>query len=234
MNISYIIPSNNRNFLKTQSTIESIHYQYTNLNYSYEIIVCGLLKDRLINKVNYFLIDEFSANNGYVGRLRNLGADNSHYDNIVFLDDDIILNHDWLNNTINFNTDWLVLSNKIYNIDGSRFWDRSTYIPHHKLVDYQTISSPKLYQTSGFMLIKKHLLETIRWSETAKIHSETPEDILYSKRLHKNKIPLCFNQKALVWHNSDMYTQYGNVVIKQKTYPCADFLDNINIMENII
>lgn len=234
MNISYIISSNNNNFNKTQLTIDSIHYQYRNVKYTYEIIVCGLLEDRLINKIDYFLLDEFGASNGYVGRLRNLGADRSKYPNLVFIDDDIILNHDWLVYTINFNADWLVLGNRIYNIDGTRFWDRCRRTPQHKLVNYKTISSPKLYQTSGFMLIKKHLLETIRWSETAKIHSETPEDILYSKCLHENKIPLYFNQKALVWHNSDMYTQSGDVVIKQKTYPCADFLDNINIINDII
>jgi hypothetical protein len=234
MNISYVIISNNNNFVKTDLTINSILYQYKNLDFDYEIIVCGLLEKQLIDKVNYFLIDQFSADKGYVGKLRNLGASKSKYENVVFLDDDIILDTNWLKNTINVENQWNVLGNKIFNIDGSRFWDRARFKPKHQLVDYKTMPSPKLYQTSGFMLVKKQVLNAVKWSETHKIHSDTPEDIVFSQSLHDNKIPIDFNENALVWHNSDQYTQSGDIVIKQKTEPCKDFLDNIEIIDNSI
>lgn len=234
MNISYIISTNNNNKTKTQATINSIHYQYKNLGFDYEIIVCGLLERQLIDKINYFLIDEFNAINGYIGRLRNLGASKSKYENVVFIDDDIVLDKNWLINTVKFNKKWSVLGNKIFNIDGTRFWDRARFIPEHLLVNYETVSNPKLYQTGGFILVKKEIFESIKWSETSKIHSEEPEDIIFSKNLHRNRIPIDFNEDALVWHNSDQYTQSGNVIIKKRTEPCKDFLDNINIINDSI
>ena len=234
MNISYIIPTNKNNKTKTQLTIKSIHYQYLNTSFNYEIIVSGILDDSLKNSIDHFESNQFSANNGFVGKLRNIGASKSKYENVVFLDDDIILDKNWLKNTINFNKKWNVLGNKIFNIDCTRFWDRARFFPKHQLVDYKTMSSSKLYQTSGFILVKKEVLEYVKWSETSKIHSEEPEDIIFSKDLHSNKIPIDFNENALVWHNSNQYTQSGDVVIKKRTEPCKDFLDNIQIINNSV
>lgn len=234
MNISYIISSNGKNIDKTILTIKSIKYQYRFSSLNYEIILSGIADSKIKNAIDVFVEGSEFAENGFLARLRQNGFEKSSCDVLVFIDDDIVFDKYWLTNTIKFDKPWCVLGNKIFNIDCTRFWDRARFIPKHSLVDYKSMFTPKMYQTGGFIIIKRNIMSKLKWPIDIKIHEDEPEDIIFSKLIHKNRINIDFNENALVWHNSDQYTQSGDVVIKKRTEPCKDFLDNIQIINNSV
>ena len=157
-----------------------------------------------------------AAHNRKVAVLRNKAAQTSKHDVIVWCDDDIILDPNWLENTVKYskNNGWQVLGNKILNPDGTRCWDRSILNPH-QLVDYETSEGhPHLYQTSGFLLVRKSVFDTVKWNEDRLVyddkHGKIPEDIQFSIDLKAAGFVFSFNKDATVWHNDEAYTEWGN------------------------
>tara|TARA_Y100000310_G_scaffold301781_1_gene338548 strand:+ start:779 stop:2767 length:1989 start_codon:yes stop_codon:yes gene_type:complete len=217
--ISFCIPTNGKRLEKTNMTIRSIEKQKWG-SVPYEIIACGDVKNLKESKNLKLINKKLDAGVGKVATLRNAAADTAQHETIVFCDDDILLEPDWLERTIEFseNSGWKVLGNKILNPDGSRHWDRATLAPR-VLVDYSHPASDKnLMQTSGFLLVRKSIHTETKWDETKIVHADRnkqgiPEDVQYNLDLHKKDIPLSFNESATIWHNDDRYTQVKNATL---------------------
>jgi len=105
------------------------------------------------------------------------------------------------------------LANRVFNPDGTRYWDRSLLNPHI-LVDYDHPKEDKdLYQSSAFFLVRREVFEKVKWDETKLVYADReggiPEDVQYSFDLIANGFPLSFNENSLVWHNDDSYTEFN-------------------------
>jgi len=221
--ISFCIPTNGKRIEKTNLTMKSIRKQKWK-DTPYEIVIGGVV-DEFKKSKDVELVDRKSdASTGKVAALRNACADNAKYDVIVFCDDDILLDPNWLEKTLKFNKSkgWKVLGNRILNPDGTRHWDRATMTPR-VLVDYQHPSGDKnLMQTSGFFTIRREVHEEVKWDESKMVYADRnnqgiPEDVQYNLDLHKQNIPLSFNESTYVWHNDDNYTEFGGgTLLKEK------------------
>ena len=71
------------------------------------------------------------------------------------------------------------------------------------------------------MAIRKSVFDKVRWDEQKLVYSDRieqniPEDVQYSLDLHKNDIPLSFNDSAVCWHNDDSYTTMGSQCLKKE------------------
>ena len=221
--ISFCIPTNGKRIDKTNLLIRSIEQQPWR-KLPYEIIISGDVEG-FTKEDNIILVNKSQeAHSGKVASLRNSAFDKSQYDTVVFCDDDMLLESSWLKNTLEYSAQsgWKVLGNKILNPDGTRHWDRATFTPH-VLVDYQHLSTDKnLMQTSGFFSIRREIGELVRWDETKEVYADrtgkgVPEDVQYTIDLHKENIPLSFNEASTVWHNDDRYTQFNQGTLLKET-----------------
>ena len=217
--ISFCIPTNGAKPEKTLLTIRSIKKELG--EFPHEIIIAGDVSN-FKDAEGVTLIDKSKeAHSRRVATLRNTSGDNAKFDTIAWCDDDVIIGKDWLQNTIEFskNTGWNVLGNKILNPDGTRHWDRATLIPH-RMVDYDHPEyDRKLYQTSGFLLVRKNVFDKIRWDEQCLVREDQEgkisEDVKFSLDLINSGIVLSFNKSSDVWHNDDSYTEFNNQTIKK-------------------
>jgi hypothetical protein len=212
--ISFCISTNGLNKDKTYKTIASIKKSAKNINFSnFEIRIAGNI-DNFLNIKDVKLIESrYEADNGLLSRLRNNCAENCIYENIVFLDDDIVLEDEWVENFINFSKKnaWEILGNKILLPNGDRYWDRATFIPH-TMVDYDHSScDTSLYQTGCFWVIRKYVFEKDKWNEKIGFYEERNgkinEDVEYSIRLIKKGYNLIFDKENTVWHLDGRYYQ---------------------------
>jgi glycosyltransferase involved in cell wall biosynthesis len=236
--ISFCIPTNGAKPEKTKQTIKSIQREMG--EFPHEIIVAGDVEN-FKDIEGLVLVDKSQeAHSRKVASLRNASGDRASFDMIAWLDDDILIGNGWMKNTLNHseNNGWNVLGNKLLNPDGSRHWDRATLNPH-VIVDYNHPEyDTNLYQTSGFIMVRKKVFEKVRWDEECLIRADqeggVSEDIKYSKDLIKAGYTLSFNKQVSVWHNDDRYTEIqtraGKVcLIKEnilEQIPAFNFLDN--------
>jgi len=210
--ISFCIPTNGKRPEKTELTIKSIKAQSDK---PVEIIVCGDV-DNFRHIEGVTLIDKKEeAHSRKVALLRNKAAEKTKYNVIAWCDDDVILDTDWLKNTIQYSNKkgWDVLGNKVYNQDATRYWDRATLTPH-KLIDYNYPNySKSLYQSSAFFIVRKDVFNKVKWNEDRLVYADRegqiPEDVQYSFDLINNSYKLDFNESALVWHNDETYTEFS-------------------------
>jgi len=210
--VSFCIPTNGKRPEKTELTIKSIKAQTEK---PVEIILCGDI-DNFKHIEGVTLIDrKEEAHSRKVALLRNKAAEVAKYDIIAWCDDDIILDKEWMKDTINYSLQngWEVLGNKVYSPDGTRYWDRSSLQPH-RLVDYTHPNYDKtLYQSSAFFLVRKSVFGTTKWNEDRLVYADregqVPEDVQYSFDLINNKYKLDFNEASLVWHNDETYTEFS-------------------------
>lgn len=221
-NISFCIPTNGKRLEKTRMTIESIKKQNWG-NIPYEIIVCGDIESFTDIKGITLVDKKQEAHSKKVSVLRNTAASKSSHEVVVFCDDDIVLESDWLEKTLDFSEKegWEVLGNKILNPDATRHWDKATLNPRI-LVDYSHSDDDiNLMQTSGFFLIRRNVLEDISWDETKLVYADResnsiPEDVQFNKELRKKNFTLKFNQAARVWHNDETYTEFNQQTLKKE------------------
>tara|TARA_B100000427_G_scaffold329728_2_gene347334 strand:- start:816 stop:2345 length:1530 start_codon:yes stop_codon:yes gene_type:complete len=210
--LSFCIPTNGKKEEKTKLTIQSIKKQNWK-DLPFEIILCGDVSN-FKDVESVIRIDrKVQAHSRNVSHLRNTAASKSKYNEIVFCDDDQILDPGWLDGLRLFskNEAWQVLGNKVLNPDGSRHWDRSLLEPHI-LVDYEhPKDDKKLYQSSGFFLVRRSVLDKVKWDETKLVHADkeggVPEDVQFSLDLINSGFVLSFNEWSQVWHYDDTYME---------------------------
>ena len=218
--ISFCIPTNGAKVDKTDLTIKAIRKEMG--DFPHEIIIAGDIEN-FKHLEGVTLIDKKEeAHSRKVATLRNAAGDAAKYDVIAWLDDDIILDKGWLQGTLEYSEErgWKVLGNKLLNPDGTRHWDRATLKPH-SIVDYDTPEYAKtLYQTSGFLMVKKDVFKNVRWDDDCLVREDkegnVSEDVKFSLDLALSGYRLSFNPNAIVWHNDDSYTQFKHLCIKKE------------------
>ena len=216
--ISYCLISNGQKPEKLKMVVNSIHNTMANTGTSYEINIAG--KSDLQN-VN-FISAHYEAENGYLGRLRNIAASNSKYNNLVFLDDDILLSNNFYESLKSYSKSypWDILGVKLLLPDGGRCWDRATVNPH-TMIDYDEKEPPgMIYQTGGFWIIRKSVWINHKWSETLKFYEA--EDVEYSKRLFLNGYRIAFDKNNTAWHYDEGYKQVDMACLRKKDFDITD------------
>ena len=215
--VSFCIPTNGKRPEATELTIKSIMQQE---GIPYEIILCGDINNFAGHASNSHigLIDASKeAHSRRVATLRNKASEQAKYDAICYLDDDIILSPNWMQETLKYSKEngWNVMSNRILNPDGGRYWDRATIAPLHRMVGYDFSEyNSGLYQTSCFLMVRKHVFEKVRWDDTKLVYADQlenqiPEDVQFSADILEAGYSFSFNKNALVWHNDDRYCTWN-------------------------
>ena len=213
--ISYCISTNGRQLQKTLVSIRSITETMKRSGLNHEIVVAGAVAELKQAGVELVLVDAASdAMDGRLSRLRNLAAQKSRGDIIVFIDDDIVFPAGWITRLEQFGRDhpWEVLGNRILLPDGGRYWDRATISPH-RMVDYDhPEDDPNLYQCGCFWVMRRKVFESEKWNDDIRFYNERidgiNEDVEYSQRLTRRGYTLAFDPKNHVWHWDDRYAEW--------------------------
>lgn len=238
MDLSFIIITNGKKPLELSYQIKSIQDQ--NIQ-NYEIIIVGNINniDHTDNKNIHLINDEYNANRGSLGGLRNKACSMAKYENLVISDDDMLFTTNWYDQ-LSKNLNFEILTTCIRNPDGTRFWDNACYqspIRGHINLNYNEVDD-YLYMSGGqSWLIKKNLWEKVKWDEELLIYKMNNLDA-YSKGFHnedtdfafrcrENKIRIKHDPNTVVFHNDQSYTGIGRMVrrrsIKKNQLWCKDF-----------
>ena len=224
---------------KLRLSVESIHKNFSSKD-DYEIIVVG-------NNISQFsdldvTLIEDNKYVEYLGKRRNIATKNSKGDILVHFDDDMIFPPDWFSNFKEYNRknpNWEILGNKILLPDGKRHWDRATCLPIHRMVDYDYESeSDVFYQTGGFCVAKRTLLDQICWDNRLPFYAmfkgfKYNEDVDFSLRLNKLAKKICFDKHNTVWHYDHSYYSNNLTCNKKRKeltigYTCLEFISLLN------
>ena len=238
--ISFCISTNGKKESVTKMQIRSILNNIKKSDLKSDIILCGDIENfkNLKNNSNIKLVEAKElAENGKLAALRNKAADFCTADVLVFCDDDIIFEDDWLERLCEYSSNkyWDILGNKILLPDGGRYWDRAILNPH-TMVDYEhPENDPRLYQTGCFWIVRSSVFSLHKWDGNIGYYAEKTgdinEDVEYSKRLIKNGYILSFDSQNTVWHLDSKYkeTQLPNNILvcirsdTEDTFSIKDF-----------
>ncbi len=186
------------------------------LETAFEVIVAGVVNKfkKLDNEIDLVPANQVAAA-GQLSKLRNIAANRSIYDVIVFVDDDIIFPSSWMPRLLCFSKGktWEVLGNRILLPDGGRYWDRAVISPH-QMVDYDhPENDTNLYQCGCFWIMRRNIFQVEKWDESIPFYAEKSgginEDIEYSRRLISKGHALSFDKENHVWHWDNRYTEWN-------------------------
>jgi hypothetical protein len=197
VNISYCIITKGDRPEKLAALIESINT--TPYTYDYEITVA------------------VETGHKCLGLLRNQACRSAKYPILAVLDDDLILDSDFIKGIENFGDDWDVMCPKVLNPDGSRYWDwREVTENGQRMVDYHIVDAGNMVPPGCCILLKREVFECIQWDETIPYYTAPFEDIDFSRRLHAAGYICKMNPLSTVHHNDPRYYQVGDVVGKRE------------------
>jgi glycosyltransferase involved in cell wall biosynthesis len=221
MLISFCIITTGNRPDKLRLCIKSIHRNFSSVD-PYEIIVVGNNIDQFSDLDAVFIEDNEYVE--FLGKRRNICTENSKGDILVHCDDDVVFPSDWYKKFLkfnNYNPNWRIMGNKVLLPDGSRYWDRATYLPNHKMVNYDFRSTDvTFYQSGCFCISRKSLMEEISWDDTIPFYAMFKglghnEDVDFSLRLKNKGIDIYFDKENIVWHNDFSYN--SNNIFCNKT-----------------
>jgi glycosyltransferase involved in cell wall biosynthesis len=204
---SFCIITHGQRPAKLERLIASIHAQRLP---AYEIIVCGLLPAGWTPAGYTFVCCEAGARGGRLGLLRNTAARLAAFDTLVILDDDLYLHDDFGAGLANYGPDFDLLSCRILNPDGTRFWDWKAHHGHDWLLDYGE-TSPHVSLTGGFVVMRRAAFERVQWDEARGFYQA--EDVDFSERARAVGLRIAFNPYSTVTHDGP-YTQRGKGVYR--------------------
>ena len=215
--LSIIIPTKDRDnvFLKTLNSL------YPAIkNYPSEIIVINDSKTKSIQvpeKYNNNTIVFNNPKNG-VASARNFGATKAKYPNLLFIDDDMLVQEntiEQLNNTINLcpntaiNFNWIYPPQLIEQIQKTQF---GRYLITHKFTSLKgwsnnlTWKDDKIFEAdlvaSYFLFISKENFNKVGGYNELFPHAGA-EDFEFAKRLKQSEIIGLCNPLCIVWHNEE-------------------------------
>lgn len=150
---------------------------------------------------------------GKLGALRNAGCRKADNEILVVSDDDIYFAPDWYEGLKKYGDDWDILSCKILNPDGTRYWDWKTNINgKNELMDYGE-TSPHVSLTGGMTIMKQWVFEAVQWDENRGFYQA--EDVDWTERAKRAGFKIAFNPHSTVTHDSP-YTQVDKWVVRTK------------------
>jgi radical SAM superfamily enzyme YgiQ (UPF0313 family)/GT2 family glycosyltransferase len=226
--VSFCIITNGKRPEKLLRELESIRA----LNIPrHEIQIAGELPPgTIIDGFDYYPLPD-AAQNGRLGEMRNLLCDKAQYENLVVVDDDMIFHSDFYSGLIQNGPIFDILSVRLLNQDGTRYWDWATFggPQGHYLLEYD-VTDPDVYVTGGICVIKKSVACKIRWDDIRGFYQQ--EDVDFSKRIKDAGYSISFCQYATVTHDDSRYTQFGNYVLEKEEFekhrkhllPCSEDL----------
>lgn len=243
--ISFCIITNGRRYEKLATTVSSILATVAKVKMRHDLVIAGattaLSKFALIPNAKTVSIDNPNQL-ACLGTLRNSAAQNAQHDILVFSDDDIVFPISWAAQFLNYCNchNWEVLGNRILSPDGGRHWDRATLRPH-RLVRYEhSEDDPNLYQSGGFVVLRREVTERIPWNDEIAYYAERQggenEDVEFSRRLISAGYRLSFDQNNVVWHFDLNFQQCGDYVVKgrpPKPY-CKEFAELLSSLQPAI
>jgi glycosyltransferase involved in cell wall biosynthesis len=190
--------------------IDSIHAQHIP---EYEIVVAGIAEER--EDITYVPMAE-AAENGRTSVLRNAAAERSCHQHIAFADDDLVLLPGWFDGLEPHVKEADLLTTRLINPDGTRHWDWATHggPMGHRMLDYGKIDS-HLYLTSGLLVVRASVWESIRWDE--ELGFQESEDIDFSQRAFQAGHRVHFCNESITLHDDPRYTQVGRVILQRST-----------------
>lgn len=229
--ISFIIITNAKKYELTLSVLNRITENVQD-KIPYEIIMVGDISNFQENKNIKFLGRPDLASTGQISIMRNLGAENSQYEILFFLDDDVMLEKDWYEKFNSFETNFDIYANKMLLPNGDRCWDKAVLFGGcHTLVDYEHDKyDHNLYQTGTYLVIKRDVFFNIKYNEEigyygGKINGEN-EDVDFSKRLYAAGYHIEFDKNNTVFHMDNTLIQNYNVVVKRNETEFTDSTPN--------
>lgn len=189
--ISFVVITDNKEPAKLEKTIQCI-------------------KDQHIPGAELFVVED-RAMTGKLGLLRNTGCRLTNNPVLVVIDDDIYLAPDFYSGLRDFGDDFDILSCKILNPDGSRYWDWKINVGGmNELLPYDQ-TSLDISLTGGLTIMKRRVFEKCPWDET--IGFRQAEDVDWTNRAKAAGFGIAFNPHSTVTHDGP-YSQYQNVVVR--------------------
>jgi len=219
--ISFVILTIGDKPEKLRLCIRSIHKNFEDRN-DYEVCVVGNNIPDLAG-LNVKTVED-EEKKEFLGARKNIGTNNTSGEILVHCDDDIVFSENWLNTFegyIKTNKDWEIMGNRVLLPDGTRYWDRATFSPAHKMVDYDFYSDDvTFYQSGAFSISKRSLLDKMSWDDDIPFYGmfkgfEHNEDVEFSIRLKEAGIKIFFDKNNVVWHNDSTYAS-DNVTCNKK------------------
>ena len=206
--ISFCIITDGKEPDKLEAELDSIHA----LNMpEYEIVVAG--NPQVGISADVIVPMPHTARQGRLGAMRNAAVHYSTGDVIVVADDDMIFQHDFHEGLESMSGDWDLMSCKILNPDGTRYWDwKAHYAGKNWLLEYDEEHE---YQslTGGLTIMKRHVWERVQWDD--ELGFNQAEDVDFTSRAKAAGYRIVFNPRSTIIHDAP-YTQIGLGVLKIK------------------
>lgn len=241
MRISFIIISNGNKKQKVDRQIMSIHDLRIP---EYEIIVAGIHHEVLHPNVHY-VEDKRNAERGSLGGLRNSACNIAKYENIVVSDDDMLFPSDWYNNILQ-SPEFDILTTRILNPDGTRFWDHACYMSPTRghIVLNPDEDDDHLYMSGGqSWIMKKYVWDKIKWNSELLFYNMKNlndyakgvqnEDTDFAYRCRESGFKIIHDHNVVVCHDDPSYTSIGRIVRRRRVYNTYEWVKNFNFPDKI-
>lgn len=211
---SFGIITNGQRPEKLGKLIESIEHQQL-AHGRFEILIAGSVRDlQESEQMSLFPMDDAAAE-GRLGAMRNVLAQNAHFNKFVSLDDDFLLHPGWAEAVDQLQEDFDVATGIILNPDLSRYCDWVNIIEDYTFLRaYHETFDKCQYVTGGYGIYKDFVLLEHSWN--AELGFYQGEDVSFSRRLFDAGYQLKFIPKAIVMHDDERYRQKGYGVIRLK------------------
>jgi hypothetical protein len=123
MKWTFGIITDGKNWDRVYDILGSIQRQ--SVSVEHQIIICGGEEwwGRRTPSTLYIPFDETQKEKGWITRKKNLIAQSAHHDNLCLMHDYVRLDPKWVEGFEKHGDDWLTCTNRIFNLDGSRFRD---------------------------------------------------------------------------------------------------------------
>jgi GT2 family glycosyltransferase len=157
------------------------------------------------------IVEDSTPPLGRISELRNKVCRMARYDHLIIADDDIFFHKDFYRGLQKYGEDYDVLSCRILNPDGSRFYDWKVHVKgKNYLLDYDK-TDPNISLTGGFCIMKQWVFKRIQWNDELGYYEE--EDVDFTEQLKNEGIRISFNPYCTVTHDA-LYKQVGRTVIR--------------------